>query len=109
MLGDVVSPIFRLIGRAFMPALLVLQLALGDTQPAGAHIPPLADLSIVKSDSPDPVTAGGNLAYLLRVRNAGPDAATGVVPTNTTFVSVLQTSGPAFTCTPPAAGGTGTV
>lgn len=51
-----------------------------------------ADLSIDKTDEPDPVTAGGALLYTLTVANSGPDAATNVVvvdalPSGTTFVS----------------------
>lgn len=52
-----------------------------------------ADLSIVKTDEPDPVTAGGALLYTLTVANAGPDDATNVavvdtLPAETTFESV---------------------
>ena len=36
-----------------------------------------ADLSITKSDAPDPVTAGQSLTYTLTVANGGPDAASG--------------------------------
>src|SRR5206468_3809964 len=51
-----------------------------------------ADLSITKSDSPDPVTAGGTLTYTLSVSNAGPSTATSVsvtdtLPAGVTFVS----------------------
>ncbi len=72
-----------------------------------------ADLSVTKTDSPDPVNAGGNLTYTLTVSNFGPSDAQSVsladaVPANTTFVSAMQTSGPAFTLTTPAVGGTGT-
>jgi uncharacterized repeat protein (TIGR01451 family) len=38
-----------------------------------------ADLSVGKSDGPDPVTVGSELTYTLAVANAGPDAASGVV------------------------------
>jgi uncharacterized repeat protein (TIGR01451 family) len=62
-----------------------------------------ADVFVTKADSPDPVTAGNNLTYTITVGNAGPSAAQSVslsdtLPANTTFVSVTQTSGPAFTC-----------
>src|SRR5438045_1809106 len=51
-----------------------------------------ADLSITKSDSPDPVLAGNNLTYTIAVTNGGPSVARGVqvtdpVPANTSFVS----------------------
>ncbi|HEY8202481.1 MAG TPA: DUF11 domain-containing protein [Actinomycetota bacterium] len=54
--------------------------------------PPDVDLSITKIGTPDPVTAGGDLAYTLTVANNGPEAATGVVvidslPAGATFVS----------------------
>jgi uncharacterized repeat protein (TIGR01451 family) len=72
-----------------------------------------ADLSVTKSDAPDPVNAGGNITYTIKVANAGPSDAQNVslsdaTPANTTFVSITQTAGPAFTCTSPALGGTGT-
>src|SRR2546428_11396252 len=49
-------------------------------------------LSVSKTDSPDPVAAGGNLTYALSYSNTGNANATGVVltdtvPANTTFVS----------------------
>ena len=46
-------------------------------------INPIADLSITKSDSPDPVVAGSNLTYTLAVTNNGPSDATGVTVTDT--------------------------
>jgi len=51
-----------------------------------------ADLSIVATDTPDPVRIGTNLAYTLSVANGGPTAATAVsvvdtLPAGTTFVS----------------------
>jgi uncharacterized repeat protein (TIGR01451 family) len=57
--------------------------------------------------------AGGNVAFTLEVTNNGPDAATDVelrnpVPADTTFVSIMQNSGPAFTCADPGEGNTGT-
>jgi uncharacterized repeat protein (TIGR01451 family) len=112
------TSVFQRIGRS---PLLALLLTLGQAQPAyagdlvdGLPQPPRADLSISKSDSPDPVSAGSKLTYFLSLRNAGPDAASGVtltdaVPTGTTFVSLTQTYGPTFTCSKPPAGGTGTV
>ncbi len=61
-----------------------------------------ANLSITKSDTPDPVTAGANLTYTLTVANAGPSDAQNVVVTDTlpaqvSFVSVAS-SDPGFVC-----------
>jgi uncharacterized repeat protein (TIGR01451 family) len=71
-----------------------------------------ADLSVTKSDSPDPVTAGNDITYTITVNNAGPSFAstvelTDVIPTGTTFVSLANPGG--WSCTTPAVGGTGTV
>ena len=53
---------------------------------------PEADLSITKTDSQDPVAAGGALSYTLTVTNSGPSDASNVVitetlPSGVTFVS----------------------
>ncbi len=66
-----------------------------------------ADLSVTKSDSPDPVAAGGSLTYVIVATNGGPSVASSVVPANTTFLSLTAAAG--WTCTTPAVGGTGTV
>ena len=62
---------------------------------------PQIDLSITKTDRPDPVFVGARLTYTLTVRNLGPDTATDVrvadaLPAATTFVSVASSQG---TCT----------
>ena len=72
-----------------------------------------ADVSIVKTAAAA-ASAGTNLTYNINVTNNGPSDASGVtmsdtLPANTTFVSESQLTGPAFTCTNPAPGGTGTV
>jgi uncharacterized repeat protein (TIGR01451 family) len=72
-----------------------------------------ADLLVTKT-GPATVISGQNLTYTLTVSNAGPDAASSaslpdVLPAGTTFVSFVQTSGPAATLTTPPVGGTGTV
>ena len=51
-----------------------------------------ADLSLTKSDAPDPALAGGNLTYVLSIANAGPSFARQVtvsdtLPSQLTFVS----------------------
>ena len=54
-----------------------------------------ADLSLMKTDTPDPVTAGGNLTYSLKVENAGPSEAANVVVTDTlpSGLVLVSTSG----------------
>ncbi len=52
----------------------------------------VADLSVTKSDDPDPVFAGNDLTYTITVTNNGPNDATNVtltdtLPTGVTFVS----------------------
>ena len=50
---------------------------------AETTVNPAADLSLTKSDSPDPVRVDEQLTYTLGVHNAGPQTATGVVLTDT--------------------------
>ena len=57
-----------------------------------------ADLAVVKSDSPDPVAVGSNLAYTVTVTNNGPATSTSVVltdtlPVSTTFVTSTPSQG----------------
>jgi uncharacterized repeat protein (TIGR01451 family) len=66
-------------------------------EPPGAE----ADLSVEKTDTPDPALAGGPLQYSIRVNNAGPDAATSVtlidvLPPEVTYIVAVPTQG---TCT----------
>ena len=63
-----------------------------------AGSPGTANLGITKQDSPDPVTVGSPLTYLISVNNAGPDASsnavvTDVLPANVTLVSAVSTGG----------------
>jgi uncharacterized repeat protein (TIGR01451 family) len=77
-------------------AAAVIALALagpGSAAPAGS-----ADLSIAKSDGPDPVNVGSTLTYTIQVQNLGPVAATGVtvtdaLPKGVDFVSATTTVG----------------
>ncbi|HTD63127.1 MAG TPA: DUF11 domain-containing protein [Verrucomicrobiae bacterium] len=65
-----------------------------------------ADLTLSVSNSPDPITAGSDLTYVIELTNAGPMDAESVTLTDyfdpyTTFVSFSQESGPLFTMTVP--------
>ncbi len=71
-----------------------------------------ADLSIAKSDAPDPVAPGGDITYTIAVNSVGNAAATNGVmndalPAGTTFVSLSAPAG--WSCTTPAVGSGGTV
>jgi uncharacterized repeat protein (TIGR01451 family) len=68
---------------------------LGWTAPALAAT---ADLSVDKSDGPDPVAVGSELTYTIAVANAGPDPASGValedkLPSKLDFVSAVPSQG----------------
>jgi uncharacterized repeat protein (TIGR01451 family) len=73
-----------------------------------------ANLSIVKNDSADPVSAGSNIPYTLTATNASGSVSdafnvsvSDTIPANTTFVSMTAPAG--WTVTTPPAGGTGSV
>jgi uncharacterized repeat protein (TIGR01451 family) len=72
-----------------------------------------ADLSVTKTDSPDPVAIGNDITYTITVTNSGTDTAVNAVlsdtvPANTTFRSITAPAG--WSCpTQPAVGGTGAV
>ena len=73
-----------------------------------------ADLAVTKTDTPDPAAAGGDLTYTITTTDAGPSSAWGAtmtdtLPPGTTFVSLSQSDGSAWSCATPAVGGTGTV
>ena len=65
---------------------------------ADTTVIPVADLSLTKGDSPDPVFVGQLLTYTLAVHNAGPSSATGVqltdnLPAGVTFDSATASQG----------------
>ncbi len=86
-----------------------------DTASDTDNLNPQADVSVAKSDSPDPVAPGNNLTYTIIVTNNGPSDAQVVslsdpIPANTTFVSFIQASGPPFSAIgTPMPGDTGTI
>ena len=53
-----------------------------DEAPAYDFTPVRADLSVTKTDAPDPVGVGQRLEYTITASNAGPDAASGVTVTD---------------------------
>lgn len=105
-------------------ATLLLAGGLAPSPAFAAELFPSADLAVTITDnrSPEPVLAGQGsgygpayypLTYSIAVRNNGTVAAQAVtisdhLPAHTTFVSLNQTSGPAFALDSPPQGGTGT-
>jgi uncharacterized repeat protein (TIGR01451 family) len=70
-----------------------------------------ADLALKGTTSPEPVTTGSNLTYVLTAKNNGPDPALSTVLNQTlaaqsTFVSASPSQG---SCTTPAVGSSGTI
>jgi uncharacterized repeat protein (TIGR01451 family) len=69
----------------------------------GVSVIAVADLSLTKSDSPDPLVAGTDITYTLQAHNAGPSTAPNVLisdplPGSVSVVSV--DGGPGGTCVP---------
>ncbi len=93
----------RLVASAAVLGLCtLLTLSVRGTQHAPAAVIDPADLSLTKSDSPDPVAAGRSLTYTIFVANVGPDPATGTVvtddlPSQVSF-EAATTSIPAGSC-----------
>jgi len=65
-----------------------------------ADINPIADISITKSDSPDPISVDGTLTYTLIVTNSGPSDASNLQVTDTLSVGVtfLSAVGSGWVC-----------
>ena len=96
----------RLLRVAVAAAMLSLLVA----APALAGLP-TADVSVTKTDTPDPVAAGGTVTYTITVTNGGPDTADGTtfgdsIPAGMTFVSFTTPGG--WVATTPAVGTGGT-
>ncbi|HEY0322463.1 MAG TPA: Calx-beta domain-containing protein, partial [Pyrinomonadaceae bacterium] len=76
---------------------------------------PNSDLGVTKLVvGSDNVGADSNVTYSIEVRNGGPNEAssvtlTDILPVGMTFVSLTQTSGPAFSCSTPSPNTNGTV
>jgi uncharacterized delta-60 repeat protein/uncharacterized repeat protein (TIGR01451 family) len=92
--------------RRLLPLAITIVVALTGASASAAPSSGAADLSATMTDSPDPVTAGAEVTYTIKVKNSGPAAATGVTATDTLpaevdFVSAATTQG--------SCGGTSTV
>jgi uncharacterized repeat protein (TIGR01451 family) len=73
--------------------------------------PPQSDVFVIK-DGPGAAPPDSDVTYTITIGNAGPAAAenvnlTDTLPGTMEFVSLTQNSGPALTCTTPAAASTG--
>jgi uncharacterized repeat protein (TIGR01451 family) len=87
--------------------------ASNDSASTSATVTGVTDVSVNKTGA-GTVIAGNNLSYSITVTNTGPSLATSTqlsdaLPGSTTFVSLIQNSGPVSSCTSPAVGGTGSV
>jgi uncharacterized repeat protein (TIGR01451 family) len=84
-----------------------------DNSSTTAFVVSSSDVGVTKTAPPTSI-AGSNLSYTITVSNGGPDAADTTVlsdtlPAGTTFVSLVQNSGPSANCVAPAVGTGGTV
>ncbi len=76
-----------------------------------SQVTAVADVTVTKTDSPDPAQAGTNLTYVITARNNGPSTAAAVtitdtLPSNARFLSLSGTTG-GPTCTTPTVLSTG--
>lgn len=74
---------------------------------SSVHVVAVADLSLTKTDSPDPLDAGTQITYTLQAQNTGPSTAPNVrirdfLPDSVSVVSV--DGGPGGSCVPGVAG-----
>jgi uncharacterized repeat protein (TIGR01451 family) len=94
-------------------SLVAVLFALASAVPAQAGQQTSADLTLSKSDAPDPVVAGSSITYDIVLFNNGPDTSEfvsieDVLPAGTTFVDLIVTD-PTWTCSTPAVGSGGTI
>lgn len=86
--------------------------ATNNTASTSAIVVKEADVSVLKNIIAN-VAAGGLATCTIDVANAGPDPSSvtmrDVLPAELSFVSLTQTSGPAFDCTTPVVGASGTI
>jgi uncharacterized repeat protein (TIGR01451 family) len=92
------KPHMRKLGWSTMLAVAALAAALLLAPTAPSAPGDIADLSVTKTDNPDPVTVGGALTYTATVTNLGPQEATNVVledrmPPQSDFVSATASAG----------------
>ena len=78
-----------------------------DNNPASvtSQVIAVADVTVTKTDTPDPVQAGTPLTYVITARNNGPSTAANVVvtdtlPANAAFLSLSATTGSPVCVTP---------
>lgn len=72
-----------------------------------------SDLAITKS-GPATAASGGPISWIITASNNGPDTSspttwTDPLPAGTTFVSIVQNTGPTFVCSTPSVGSNGSV
>ena len=69
------------------------------SQDADTELSSVADLSVQKSDGPDPVESGETLSYTITVDNPGPSTAESITITDSLPVSVIYRSAwPGWDC-----------
>lgn len=81
-----------------LPVAVLLIVAFVNT--GSAAQPPSSNLSVTKSDSPDPVRVGTQLTYTVGVEDLGPSPATGVTVTDKlpSGVDLVSATGPSGAC-----------
>jgi uncharacterized repeat protein (TIGR01451 family) len=101
-----------IVNTAFITATVVDTNSINNTAVVTTRVTPIADLSIAKSATPNPVWPGHTIMYTVVVSNSGPSIAANVtltenVPVSTTFQSIAAPAG--WNCTTPSVGGTGNI